>query len=67
MNRWWQLSINAVVYGALLWFAYQAIVVDRDLWFGFVLVFVLLVAILLSLAPGVRTSRTSPGTYPFED
>lgn len=62
-----QVVANIVLYGFLLWQAYESLFVATDYWFAFVVLFVLLVAAVTSLIPGIRAPRTAPGAYPFED
>ncbi|MDA8216429.1 MAG: hypothetical protein M0Z94_02295 [Dehalococcoidales bacterium] len=67
MNRFWQIAINLALYGALVWLAYNALFVEFDPWFAFVVLFVLLLALVISVIPGWRASGVSPGEYPYED
>lgn len=62
-----QIVANVVLYGFLLWFAYESVFVEPDPWFAFVVLFVLFVAAVTSVWPGIRAPRTAPGEYPFED
>jgi len=62
-----QIVANVVLYGLLLAFAFQSVFVEPDPWFAFVVLFVLLVAAVTSIWPGIRAPRTAPGEYPFED
>ncbi|MCL5108571.1 MAG: hypothetical protein M1401_06865 [Chloroflexi bacterium] len=67
MNLIVQVAANVVLYGFFLWQAYESLFVEHDYWFAFVVLFVLFVAVVTSLIPGIRAPRTSPGAYPFED
>jgi ABC-type lipoprotein release transport system permease subunit len=67
MNKFWQILINVILYGVLVYFAYESIFVDFDPWFAFVVVFVLLLALVISIIPGWRAPGVSPGEYPFDD
>jgi hypothetical protein len=67
MRRFWQIVANLVLYGALLYYAIESTFVEPDLWFAFVVWFLLLVAVLITVTPGLHVSRVSPGEYPYED
>jgi len=67
MSKFWQIVINLALYGVLLYFAYESIFVEFDPWFAFVVVFVLLLAVVISIVPGWRAPRVSPGEYPYDD
>ena len=67
MNKLWQILANVVLYGVLLYFAYESIFVEWDPWFAFVVVFVLLLAVVIGVVPAWRAPRVSPGEYPFDD
>lgn len=67
MNKLSQILVNVILYGILLWLAHQSIVVDRDPWFAFVVVFLLLLSVVISLVPGLRAPGVSPGEYPYDD
>ncbi len=66
MTRPLQLAANGALYAFLLWLLYDATVKEWDPWFAFVVAFVLLVAVIVSLAPSLHAPGTSPGRYPFE-
>jgi len=67
MNKLWQILANAVLYGFLLWLLYGSTIKEWDPWFAFVVAFVILVAVVLMLMPGLHASRVSPGEYPYDD
>ncbi|MBP8645057.1 MAG: hypothetical protein KBH99_02915 [Syntrophobacteraceae bacterium] len=62
-----QILANIVLYGILLWQLYESTIAEWDPWNAFVVVFVILVAVVLSLLPGYHASHVSPGSYPYED
>ena len=62
-----QIVFNVVLYGYLLWSLYKSAIVEWDPWDAFTVVFVLFVAIVTSLMPGLHAQKTSPGTYPYDD
>jgi ABC-type lipoprotein release transport system permease subunit len=62
-----QLVANVVLYAFFLWLLYESTIGDWDPWFAFVVVFVLIVAAVTSLMPSLHASKTSPGTYPYDD
>lgn len=61
-----QLAINVIFYAFLAWLLYDAVLVEHDWWFAFVVGFVVLVAIIVQLMPGLHASKVSPGEYPYE-
>ncbi len=61
-----QLAINLIFYAFLAWLLYDGIFVEHDWWFVFVVGFVVLVAIIVQLMPGLHASKVSPGEYPYE-
>ena len=61
-----QLLINLIFYGFLGWLLYGSTIKKLDLWFAFVVAFVILVAIIVQLMPRLHASRLSPGEYPYE-
>ncbi len=67
MNRFWQISINAALYGFLLWLLYDSTLGEWDPWFAFVVAFVLALAIVVSLIPSLHAPKVSPGKYPYDD
>ncbi|MEW6368072.1 MAG: hypothetical protein AB1714_25880 [Acidobacteriota bacterium] len=67
MNKTWQIIANLVLYVFLLWLLYDSTIKEWDPWFAFVVAFVLLLAIIISLIPALHAPKVSPGSYPFED
>ncbi len=66
MNRFWQVVINLVLYGFLLWLLYESTIKEWDPWFAFVVAFVLILAVVITLIPGLRAKKVSPGSFPYE-
>lgn len=62
-----QVLCNGVLYAFLLWLLYDSTIAEWDPWFAFVVAFVLVVAIVVTLMPGLHAPKTSPGTYPYDD
>ena len=62
-----QILANVVLYTFFLWLLYESTIVEWDPWNAFVVVFVLFVAIVTTLMPGLHASKTSPGEYPYAD
>jgi ABC-type lipoprotein release transport system permease subunit len=62
-----QILCNVVLYGFLLWEAYQSTIVEPDPWYAFVVIFVLVLAVVITLIPGLRAKQVSPGSYPYDD
>ncbi len=58
---------NIALYGFLVWMLYNSTIHEWDPWFAFVVGFVLVLAAVVSLIPGLHASTTSPGTYPYDD
>ena len=67
MNKLWQLVINVLLYGFLLWVLYDSTIKEWDPWFAFVVAFVLVLAIAISIIPGIRAKSVSPGSFPYGD
>jgi hypothetical protein len=67
MKRFWQILANVVLYGFLLWLLYDSTLREWDPWFAFVVAFVLLLAVVISLIPALQAPSVSPGEYPFDD
>ena len=67
MSKLWQIVANTVLYGFLLWLLYDSTLHEWDPWFAFVVAFVLVLATIISLIPGLRAPRVSPGEYPFDE
>jgi hypothetical protein len=61
-----QIVVNVILYGCLLYLLYGCTIREWDPWFAFVVAFVLVVAIAISLIPGLRASGVSPGAFPYE-
>ena len=66
MGKLFQFVINAILYGFLAWLLYNSTIVEWDPWFAFVVAFVLVLAIIISLTPGLRAKGVSPGKFPYE-
>ena len=58
---------NVVLYGFLLYLLYDSTLREWDPWFAFVVAFVLLLAVIISLIPALHAPKVSPGEYPYED
>jgi len=67
MNKGWQILANVVLYGFLLWLLYDSTVVEWDPWFAYVIAFVIVVAVVVSLIPRIHAKKVSPGYYPFDE
>jgi len=67
MNKGWQILANVILYGFLLWLLYDTTIVEWDPWFAYVVAFVIVVAIAVSLIPAIHAPKVSPGAYPFKD
>lgn len=67
MKRFWQLVVNVVLYGTLIWFAYDSTIVRWDPWFAFVVIFLIVLAVGVSLVPSLRAAGVSPGEYPYDE
>ena len=67
MNKGWQIMANVILYGFLLWLLYDTTIVEWDPWFAYVVAFVIVVAIAVSLIPAIHAPKVSPGAYPFKD
>jgi ABC-type lipoprotein release transport system permease subunit len=46
---------------------YDSTIREWDPWFAFVVGFVLVLAVAVSLIPSLRAPSVSPGTYPYDD
>ncbi len=62
-----QIIINLLLYGYLLWSLYNSTIVEWDPWDAFVVIFVLFVAVVITLMPSLHAPKTSPGSYPYDD
>jgi peptidoglycan/LPS O-acetylase OafA/YrhL len=67
MSKLWQILANFVLYGFLLWLLYDSTITEWDPWFAFVVAFVILVAVIMMLMPGLHARGVSPGEYPYDD
>ena len=67
MNKFWQVIINIVLYGFLLWLLYENTIKEWDPWTAAVIAFVLVLAGVISIMPGLHARGISPGEYPYED
>ena len=67
MNKGWQILANVILYGFLLWLLYDSTIVEWDPWFAYVVGFVILVAVIVSIIPAIHAPKVSPGAYPFKD
>ena len=73
MGKLWQVALNLFLYGFLVWLLYDSTlreglsIAKWDLWFAFVVAFVLVLAAIVSLIPRLHAPRVSPGEYPFDD
>ncbi|MFH0901493.1 MAG: hypothetical protein V2A73_12775 [Pseudomonadota bacterium] len=67
MSKLWQVVCNSILYGFLLWLLYDSTIVEWDPWFAFVVAFVLVLAVVITLVPSIRVAQVSPGSYPFDD
>lgn len=62
-----QIFANIILYGFLAWQLYDCTMVKWDPWQFFVVGFVVVLAIILTLMPGLHAPSTSPGSYPYDD
>jgi hypothetical protein len=62
-----QILANIILYGFLAFELYRCTIQEWDPWYAFVVGFVVLVAIALTLMPRYHAAKTSPGEYPYED
>ena len=67
MKKLFQILANLALYGVLVYFAIHSTFVEADPWFAFVVWFLLFVAVLITLIPGLHARGVSPGEYPYED
>jgi hypothetical protein len=67
MHTVWQFAVNAVLYGFLCWLFYNSTIREPDPWFAFVVAFVLVLAVIISVIPGLRAKGVSPGEFPYDD
>jgi ABC-type Fe3+-siderophore transport system permease subunit len=62
-----QILANIILYAFLAWQLYSYTIATWDPWMAFVVGFVVVVAIVLSLMPKLHAPATSPGAYPYDD
>jgi len=67
MRKVWQVLANVVLYGFLLWLLYGSTIKKWDPWFAFDVAFVIFIAVVIQLMPGLHASGVSPGQYPYDD
>jgi hypothetical protein len=67
MNKTMQYGTNVVLYGFLAYLLYDSTIKEWEPWFAFVVAFVLLVAVVITVIPAVHAPKVSPGAYPFDD
>lgn len=60
------IFLNILLYGFLAYWLYVSLV-DQDYWYTFVVSFVIVVSLVLTLLPKYHASKPSPGEYPYED
>lgn len=58
---------NIILYGILFLFLYESTIREWDPWNAFTVVFVIAVALITTLMPGLHAAKTSPGEYPYDD
>ena len=66
MNLITQIILNAILYGFLLYLLYDSTIRTWDPWFAFVVAFVLLLSAIISVVPGLRAKKVSPGSFPYD-
>lgn len=67
MKRIVSIGSNIILYAFLLWLLYGATIREWDPWFAFVVGFVLVLAVAVSLIPSLHARGVSPGHYPADD
>ena len=67
MKKIVSLGSNIILYAFLLWLLYDSTIHEWDPWFAFVVGFVLILAVVISLIPSLRAKGVSPGHYPGDD
>jgi ABC-type lipoprotein release transport system permease subunit len=67
MSKFISIICNIALYAFLLWLLYDSTIHEWDPWFAFVVGFVLVLAVIISLIPSLRAPSVSPGTYPYDD
>lgn len=61
------IGSNIILYAFLLWLLYNSTIRNWDPWFAFVVSFVLVLAVVVSLIPSLRAKSLSPGSYPDDE
>jgi hypothetical protein len=67
MGKLWQILANLVLYGFLVYLLVESTILEWDPWFAFVVGFVLLLAVVISLIPALHADGVSPGRYPYDE
>jgi ABC-type lipoprotein release transport system permease subunit len=67
MAKFLSILGNIALYAFLLWLLYDSTIHEWDPWLAFVVGFVLVLAVAVSLIPSLRAPSVSPGTYPYDD
>jgi hypothetical protein len=62
-----QVLANLVLYGVLIYYAIDSTIIEFDPWFAFVVWFLLIVAVVIAIVPGLRAKSVSPGEYPDDE
>jgi len=58
---------NVLLYAFLLWLLYDSTIHEWDPWFAFLVAFVLVLAVVISVIPALHAHSVSPGRYPYDD
>ncbi len=58
---------NIILYGIFGYFLWESTIKEWDPWMAFTVVFVIAVALVTTLMPGLHASKPSPGEYPYDD
>ena len=67
MGKLTSIAGNVLLYAFLVWQLYESTIKEWDPWFAFVVGFVLVLAIAISLIPSLHAAAVSPGRYPYDD
>ncbi len=62
-----QIFINLVLYGFMAFLVYDSIFIEPDYFMTFVVVFVIAVALITKMMPGLHADKCTPGEYPYDD
>lgn len=62
-----QILINLVLYGFMAFLAYDAVFIAHDYFMAFVVLFVIGVALITKMMPGLHAEKCTPGEYPYDD